>query len=47
MDIVRSPDGSITFQTMVSVTVPAGTLMQEALQKTGAILGLAAAVFPT
>lgn len=30
MEIVRSPDGSITFQTMVSVTVPAGTSMLEA-----------------
>lgn len=30
MDILRSPDGSITFQTMVSVTVPAGTSMLEA-----------------
>ena len=30
MEIVRSPDGSITFQTMVSVTVPAGTSMLDA-----------------
>ena len=30
MEILRKPDGSITFQTMVSVTVPAGTSMLEA-----------------
>ena len=30
MDFVRSPDGSITFQTMVSVTVPAGTSVLDA-----------------
>ena len=30
MDILRSPDGSITIQTTVSVTVPAGTSMLEA-----------------
>lgn len=30
MEILRSPDGSITFQTTVSVTVPAGTSMLEA-----------------
>ena len=30
MEILRKPDGSINFQTMVSVTVPAGTSMLEA-----------------
>ena len=30
MDIIRSPDGSITFRTSISVTVPAGTSMLEA-----------------
>ena len=30
MEIFRSPDGSLTFQTMVSVTVPAGSSMLEA-----------------
>ena len=30
MEILRKSDGSITFQTMVSVTVPADTSMLEA-----------------
>ena len=40
MEILRQADGSITFQTMVTVTVPAGTSMLEAeillMEKIGA-----------